>query len=137
MPRFPEKFNRWRSNIAAYLAARLQRHEFGFTADMDNTGFPASSLKHFRRIWRETLVWLPPTEAQKQRFRSHPLVSKSADALIAVSGAKRREYWVLENFTSGFPDPAEFLFVGFEPGQKIFAAGRFEDWPENWQRITG
>ncbi len=118
-----------------YVAARSRRHEFGFTADMDNTGVPASLLEGFRRVWRETLVWLPPSAAQKARFQAHRQLRQSADALVAVSGEAQREYWVLENFTSGFPDPAEFLFVGFR-GDNIFARGQFEDWPDNWQRIT-
>lgn len=133
-------FTTWLQGRAAwlenYLSARLKRHEFGFTADMDNTVFSASGLDHFRRLWREKLVWLPPSARQKRRFQAHRQVRQAADALVAVSGAEQQEYWVLENFSSGFPDPAEFLFIGFLPGQKIFATGRFEDWPDNWQRIT-
>lgn len=110
------------------------RYEFGFTADMDNTGFPAHVLNEFRTMFAKDMTWWMPTASQKRRFKVHPKIGKVADNLIAVSRDGRQEFWVMDNDWAGFPDPAEFLFLGFERDRTIFAAGQFEDWPQNWKR---
>ena len=127
------------SNAIAHVrnAFSPANHGFGFTADMDNRGFPARSVAHFRLAFAKDMTWFTPSVSERQRFKAHPDVSKAADHLLAVSQEGSREYWVLENDWSGFPDPAEYLFIGFTPDKSIFAAGRFEDWPENWQRDDG
>ncbi len=124
----------WRACMVPLGRFMPRRHEFGFTADMDNADFSEPALESFRKVFSRELLWQRPSASQMQRFRDHGALRKAADNLIAASHAGRCEYWVLDNNWSGFPDPAEFLFVGFTRGRKIFAAGRFEDWPENWRR---
>ncbi|MEE9455161.1 MAG: hypothetical protein V3V13_12395 [Paracoccaceae bacterium] len=110
-----------------------QRYEFGFTADMDNADFPPALLDGFRAMFATDVSWRKPSATQRRRFmamRDH----LGADNLIAVSVVERQEFWVMDNDWAGFPDPAQFLFVGFARNKSIVAAGRFEDWPDNWQR---
>jgi len=109
------------------------RYEFGFTADMDNADFSPALLSGFRAMFATDLSWWKPSATQRRRFMARR-GDLGADNLVAVSVLDRQELWVMDNDWAGFPDPAEYLFVGFARNKTVFAAGRFEDWPDNWQR---
>jgi len=108
-------------------------YEFSFTADMDNADFLPAYLDAFRRLFARDITWWKPSARQYGRFKAQRDML-GADNLVAVSMVERQELWVVENDWSGFPDPAQYLCVGFLRNKSIFAAGRFEDWPDNWQQ---
>ncbi len=131
-----------------FLQARMKMHagsedkspalpadgkSLGFTADIDNSEIDAAAVAEFKKLLLKNLEWTGPSVEQKQRFKNDEHLNKTSDDLIAVAKDNGNEYWVMESFLSGFPDPAEYLFFGFDANSNSFAAGRFEFWPKNWE----
>ncbi len=106
----------------------------GFTADQDNADLPDTLLAGFRTALDTVLHWRVPDTAEEAAFELRAELRQKADSLYAVTESFGNSAWVLKNMWHGFPDPAEFLFVGFDGQGDIRQMGYFEDWPSWWHR---
>ena len=112
--------------------------QLGFTADMDNAKLPKPMLAGFEAAMRRDLSWRKPDSAELAAFKLRGDLRRNGDDLIAVCDGHGQGAWVLENMWAGFPDPADFVFIGFNGDGDIDAFGFFEDWPPRWSAvITG
>jgi hypothetical protein len=109
--------------------------QLGFTADMDNAKVPTPLLSRFLESLHYALNWRKPDASELAAFKMRPEFRQLGDSVIAVTDTFGTGAWVLENNWSGFPDPAEFVFVGFDGQGGLNALGYFEDWPKNWTAI--
>ncbi len=107
---------------------------FGFTADMDNAELSPALLAGFLVAHSQMLTWRAPDAAEKAAFQLRSELKRNGDDLIAVSDDFASGAWVLENMWAGFPDPADFAFIGFNGEGDVAAFGYFEDWPVNWAK---
>jgi len=108
--------------------------QFGFTADQDNKTLPKTLLAGFLDAMDTVITWQTPDQSEVAAFKLRDDLNRLADDLIAATQSWKQGAWVLQNTWSGFPDPAEFLFLGFDGQGQVNATGYFEDWPSYWHR---
>ena len=106
--------------------------QLGFTADMDNAKLPSTLINGFEAAFARDLIWRKPDEGELAAFRLRGDLKRKGDSLNYVTDDLGSSGWVLENMWAGFPDPADFVFIGFNGDGDINAFGFFEDWPVNW-----
>ncbi len=102
------------------------------TARADNAAVPAPLLAAFRAACARRIDWEPAGAKDALIFADSGPVSQLADEILALGDDGEMQYWLLTNDWSGFPDPSEFVLVGFGADGDIAALGHFEDWPEAW-----
>jgi hypothetical protein len=108
----------------------------GFTADMDNEAVPQDMLQPFMVAMARPLDWRVPDAGEKGAFALRGELRRSGDSLFAVCDGFASGAWVLKNDWSGFPDPAEYVFLGFDAEGQVYAKGYFDDWPDGWTQQT-
>lgn len=104
----------------------------GFTADQDNGQLDPVLVSAAHSAINVPLFWKNAEPIHQVLFKSFSELRGKADRVIAVAHGECESYWVLQNDWSGFPDPAEFVLVGFCDQGEISALGYFEDWPSAW-----
>ncbi len=102
------------------------------TAALDNERVEPALLAAFRAACARRIDWEPAGAKDALIFADSGPVSALADEIVALGDDGERQYWLLRNDWSGFPDPSEFVLVGFGENADIAALGHFEDWPEAW-----
>lgn len=105
---------------------------FGPTADPDNAEIPRHVFAGFLDAMDTRIVWSKPDEAEIAAFRLRSDMKDVADNLYATARHWKNGAWVVQNDWNGFPDPAEFQFLGFDAAGAVNALGYFEDWPSYW-----
>jgi hypothetical protein len=106
----------------------------GLTADMDNAQVPQAALEPFFAALDSALDWRAPDASEKAAFSLRGDLKRSGDNLYRVCDGFAGGAWALKNMWSGFPDPAEFVFLGFNAAGEVFAKGYFDDWPDGWTK---
>jgi hypothetical protein len=109
---------------------------FGLTADIDNAALTPALLEPFMMALDRPLEWRAPDAAELGAFAMRGDLKRNGDNLYAVCDGFAGGAWALKNMWSGFPDPAEFVFLSFNANGQLFAKGYFDDWPEGWTRET-
>jgi hypothetical protein len=108
----------------------------GLTADMDNAAVPDEMLVPFKVALARPLDWRAPDAGERGAFTLRGDLKRNGDNLFRVCDGFAHGAWVLKNMWSGFPDPAEFVFLGFDAEGQVYAKGYFDDWPEGWSQQT-
>ena len=109
----------------------------GLTARMDNAGLNLSLVGQAQAaLARPLLHWEVAGPSSNSCWRPGGVCGNCRPG-SAVAHGRDEGYWVLQNDWSGFPDPSEFVLVGFRDQGEIFALGFFEDWPGNWSVPAG
>ncbi len=119
----------------AYLRRLRQRHEStgdSLTAAMDNSAVDPTLLAGFRQAIGRRVEWEPAGAKDAIIFADSGRISQLADDIVALGDDGKMQYWLLRNDWSGFPDPSEFVLVGFDARGELAALGYFEDWPRAW-----
>ena len=86
----------------------------------------------FRKLRRQSVAWLAPSEADHAAWRADGTVEPFGDHLVAVARIDGRRAWILENDWFGWPDPPQYAFFAFDAEGAIWAATNFNHWPERW-----
>ena len=107
---------------------------FGPTADPDNAEISPVFFNRFLEAMDTRIYWRAPDQAETGRFQSDRQFADKGDRIFAATDEWKNGAWVLQNDWNGFPDPAEYLFLGFDAFGGVNAAGYFEDWPGYWHR---
>ncbi len=121
--------------VWGYLRRLRQRHEpagDSLTAAMDNSAVDPTLLAEFRRALGRQIEWEPAGAKDAIIFADSGRISQLADDIVALGDDGKMQYWLLRNDWSGFPDPSEFVLVGFGAQGEVAALGYFEDWPKAW-----
>jgi hypothetical protein len=108
--------------------------KFGPTADPDNAEIAKSALAGFLDAMNTMIYWQTPDQAEAAAFSVRDDVKDMADHLYASAPGWKHGAWILQNMWHGFPDPAEFVFLGFDAQGVVNAMGYFEDWPSYWHK---
>ena len=105
------------------------------TAGMDNAQFdPALVAAGEAILARDVTDWQRAGTFEQMQFQSRNDINDIADNVYAFTDFEGEAYWVLENDISGFPDPAQFVLVGFNSDLEVIALTHFDDWPDSWAR---
>ena len=104
------------------------------TARLDNQAVDPALAAEFRRALERRIDWQPAGAKEAYLFRGREGLNGLADEIVALGDDGEMRYWLLRNHWSGFPDPSEFVLVGFTAAGQVAALGYFEDWPPAWPR---
>lgn len=103
------------------------------TARMDNAGLDPALLGAARALLAQPIdAWEIAGPKEQLLLRGRKELSGLGDRVLAVAHLPGSAAWILQNDWSGFPDPSEFVLVGFRRQGEIHALGFFEDWPACW-----
>lgn len=106
----------------------------GFTADQDNARLGSKLVEAAVAEMGLPIAWDPAGPKEQVLLNSFDDLRGVADHVLLIAHTRGKSYWVLQNNWSGFPDPSEFVLVGFCGQGEINALGYFEDWPTAWTR---
>lgn len=107
------------------------------TVDTFNADLAPALLAAYREATGEVIAFEPAGPKETLVMKDRPDLRDMADGVAAVAHDFGRSYWVMQNTWHGFPDPPEFVFVGFADGGEVIALGYFDDWPAKWTRPEG
>ncbi|MCP5037287.1 MAG: hypothetical protein GY945_06765 [Rhodobacteraceae bacterium] len=108
------------------------------TARMDNAGLDPALVTTARAVMGTTIKsWENAGPKEQVLLGAREDLRDLGDHVFAVAHEGKSSYWILQNDWSGFPDPSEFVLVGFKDQGEVFALGYFEDWPLYWTRPEG
>ncbi|EBA17886.1 hypothetical protein RSK20926_19147 [Roseobacter sp. SK209-2-6] len=101
----------------------------GYTADQDNARLDPSLVQAAVDLMARELPWEVAGPKDQVLMRSFEELKGRADRVAVKTQTGGGSAWVMQNDWSGFPDPAEYVLVGFCHQGEINALGYFEDWP--------
>lgn len=108
------------------------------TSDMDNAKLDPPLVAAGQVLLGEGIkTWGNPSELDQFLHQSHALLNETGDHVYGVTNHGLTRLWVLQNDWSGFPDPSEFILVGFNEQSQVIALCYFEDWPNGWSWSAG
>ncbi len=103
------------------------------TARLDNARLDPALVDAARALLGQTIAdWEPAGPKEQLLLRGREELAGLGDRVLAMVHMPGTAAWVLQNDWSGFPDPSEFVLIGFRRQGEIFALGFFEDWPACW-----
>ena len=104
----------------------------GFTADQDNARLDPKLVETAVAEMDLHIAWDPAGPKEQVLLNSFDDLRGLADRVLLIAHTRGKSYWVLQSDWSGFPDPSEFILVGFCDQGEVNALGYFEDWPSAW-----
>lgn len=125
------------------MTEKATQRSYGLSADQDNREFAAVYLARFEALYQAPITWRRPEGNERAKYVA--LARHLGRNVLAVGQYEQDHCLVLDCDWSGFPDPAEFLFLADPDITSFFltakkpkptgfqAVGFFEDWPTaNW-----
>lgn len=92
------------------------------------------SAARFRSLAKQSIDWLPVEAYPGDAYKDFPEIDRFGDSCFAYRRADNEDWFIVDRFWHGFPDPPEFAFLAFDQQRQIVTGYDFADWPDRWSK---